>query len=65
MDQRKPTRSDQGVAVKPWWFHVEQRERRAGHVGLRPRVSLQAVFAKDGEYSENARAILGHLRPYL
>jgi hypothetical protein len=28
-------------------------------------VSLQAVFAKDGEYSENAGAISGHLRPYF
>jgi len=25
-------------------------------------VSLQAVFAKDGEYSENAGAIFSHLR---
>jgi hypothetical protein len=29
------------------------------------RVGLQAVFAKDGEYSENAGAISGHLRPYF
>jgi len=49
MNQRKPTRSDQDVAVKPWWFHVEQRERRAGRVGLRP----------PGEASS------GHLRPYF
>jgi len=28
-------------------------------------VGLQAVFAKDGEYSKNAGAIFDHLRPYL
>ena len=49
MDQRKPMRSDQGIAVKPWWFYIEQRERRAGRIGLRPQ----------GESSS------GHLRPYF
>jgi hypothetical protein len=29
------------------------------------RVGLQAIFAKDGEYSENAGAISGHQRSYF
>ncbi len=49
MDQRKPISSDQGIVAKPRWFYVEQRERRAGRIGLRPQ----------GEPSS------GHLRPYF